>query len=100
MTTHPCVVNFCFPAVFCPFPCPYVSDTVARSERNAVSNPLNEIRNIRINKAATMRDMGLPPYPSKSRRTQPGSPNHNGCSGAAATSSGAMTTIKNRCWTM
>jgi lysyl-tRNA synthetase class 2 len=34
-----------------------------------VSNPLNEIRNIRINKAAAMREQGLPPYPSRSRRT-------------------------------
>jgi lysyl-tRNA synthetase, class II len=34
-----------------------------------VSNPLNEIRNIRINKAAAMRELGLQPYPSRSRRT-------------------------------
>jgi lysyl-tRNA synthetase class 2 len=34
-----------------------------------VSNPLNEIRNIRINKAAAMREQGLQPYPSRSRRT-------------------------------
>jgi lysyl-tRNA synthetase class 2 len=34
-----------------------------------VSNPLNEIRNIRINKAAAMREQGLPPYPSRSRRS-------------------------------
>lgn len=34
-----------------------------------MSNPLNEIRNIRINKAAAMREQGLQPYPSRSRRT-------------------------------
>jgi lysyl-tRNA synthetase class 2 len=34
-----------------------------------VSNPLNEIRNIRINKAAAMRQQGLNPYPSRSGRT-------------------------------
>src|SRR5204863_3879904 len=38
-------------------------------KEDAVSNPLNEIRNIRINKAAAMREQGLQPYPSKSRRT-------------------------------
>lgn len=43
--------------------------TVPGFERIAVSNPLNEIRNIRIGKAASMRGQGLNPYPSKSRRT-------------------------------
>ena len=33
------------------------------------SNPLAEIRNIRIGKAQTLRDLGLNPFPSKSRRT-------------------------------
>lgn len=33
------------------------------------SNPLAEIRNIRLGKAQTLREMGLNPYPSKSKRT-------------------------------
>ena len=33
------------------------------------SNPLVEIRNIRVEKAATLRGQGLNPYPSKSRRS-------------------------------
>jgi lysyl-tRNA synthetase class 2 len=33
------------------------------------SNPLAEIRNIRLGKAQTLRDMGLNPYPSRSGRT-------------------------------
>ena len=41
----------------------------ALEERGPVSNPLNEIRNIRINKAAAMREQGLQPYPSKSKRS-------------------------------
>lgn len=34
-----------------------------------MSNPLSEIRNIRIGKAAAMREQGLQPYPSRSRRS-------------------------------
>ena len=34
-----------------------------------MSNPLSEIRNIRIGKATAMREQGLQPYPSRSRRT-------------------------------
>lgn len=33
------------------------------------SNPLAEIRNIRINKAQSLRELGLNPFPSKSHRT-------------------------------
>ncbi len=36
--------------------------------------------------------------PLTSLRAQPGNPSHNGNSGAAATSSGAITTSKSRCW--
>src|SRR4051794_15423771 len=54
---------------FCFFAGGARSDTVARFERIDVSNPLNEIRNIRINKAAAMRQAGLNPYPSRSGRT-------------------------------
>jgi lysyl-tRNA synthetase class 2 len=46
-----------------------LSGSVARFERIVVSNPLNEIRNIRINKAEAMRQQGLNPYPSRSART-------------------------------
>lgn len=54
---------------FCFFADGTRSDTVPRFERINVSNPLNEIRNIRINKAATMRQQGLNPYPSRSGRS-------------------------------
>jgi lysyl-tRNA synthetase, class II len=53
----------------CRFASPVDFDTVAGFERNFVSNPLNEIRNIRIGKADEMRQQGLNPYPSKSGRT-------------------------------
>ena len=33
------------------------------------SNPLAEIRSIRLGKAQTLREMGLNPYPAKSGRT-------------------------------
>ena len=33
------------------------------------SNPLAEIRSIRLGKAQTLREMGLNPFPSKSGRT-------------------------------
>ena len=38
------------------------------------SNPLAEIRNIRLGKAQSLRDMGLNPFPSKSGRTQYAAP--------------------------
>jgi lysyl-tRNA synthetase class 2 len=33
------------------------------------TNPLTEIRNVRVNKAAALRALGINPYPSRSRRT-------------------------------
>jgi lysyl-tRNA synthetase class 2 len=56
--------RLCPEAIIC-----YVHPFYRKRERIVASNPLAEIRNIRLGKVQALRDLGLNPFPSKSRRT-------------------------------
>ena len=74
-----------------PVPHPDAHDE-QRTGDNGVAQPLHHPRKTRFTFGFAAALASL--------RIQPGNPSHSGWSGAAATSSGAITTSKSRCWIM